>query len=99
MLSCPVIEPESDVNEREVDCPFLFPGQEVFKQSWPRAKAPLRLTVNRRITSRDLQIVEVTNELLEAEVPEPEGVASNDSLLRGFNATIPSAEKGKSRRW
>ena len=62
------------------------------------ARAPLRFTVNRRITSRDLQIVEAANELLEAEVPEPEGVASNVSLLRGFNATIPSAEKGKSRR-
>lgn len=62
------------------------------------ARAPLRFTANRRITSRDLQIVEAANELLEAEVPEPEGVASNVSLLRGFNATIPSAEKGKSRR-
>ena len=61
-------------------------------------RAPLRFTVNRRITSRDLQVVEAANELLEAEVPEPEGVASNVSLLRGFNATIPSAEKGKSRR-
>jgi division protein 1 len=62
------------------------------------ARAPLRFTANRRITSRDLQIMEAANELLEAEVPEPEGVASNVSLLRGFNATIPSAEKGKSRR-
>jgi len=62
------------------------------------ARAPLRFTTNRRITSRDLQIVEAANELLEAEVPEPEGVATNVSLLRGFNATIPSAEKGKSRR-
>ncbi|KAF9654261.1 WD40 repeat-like protein [Thelephora ganbajun] len=62
------------------------------------ARAPLRLTASRRVTSRDLQIVEAANELLEAEVPEPEGVASNVSLLRGFNATIPSAEKGKSRR-
>ena len=53
---------------------------------------------SRRITSRDLQIVEATDELLEEEVPEPEGVASNVSLLRGFNATIPSSEKGKARR-
>ena len=62
------------------------------------ARAPLRFTTSRRITSRDLQIAEAANELLEAEVPEPDGVASNVSLLRGFNATIPSAEKGKSRR-
>lgn len=62
-------------------------------------RAPLRLGLgSRRITSRDLQIVEATEELLEAEVPEPEGVASNVSLLRGFNATIPSAEQGRSRR-
>lgn len=58
-----------------------------------------RLGLNsRRITSRDLQIVEATEELLDAEVPEPEGVASNISLLQGFNATIPSAEQSRSRR-
>jgi division protein 1 len=58
-----------------------------------------RLGLNsRRITSRDLQIVEATEELLDAEVPEPEGVASNISLLRGFNATIPSAEQSRTRR-
>ena len=39
-----------------------------------------------------------TDELLAADVPEPEGVAQNVSLLRGFNATIPSAEKGRVRR-
>lgn len=52
----------------------------------------------RRITSRDLQIVEATDELLSEDVPEPEGVASNISLLRGFNATIPSSEKSRTRR-
>lgn len=62
-------------------------------------RAPLRLGLNsRRITSRDLQIVEATDELLDAEVPDLDGVASNVSLLRGFNATIPSADKGRSRR-
>jgi len=50
------------------------------------------------ITSRELQIVEASEELLEAEVPEPEGVASNVSLLRGFQATIPSADKSRTRR-
>lgn len=52
----------------------------------------------RRITSRDLQIVEATEELLQEDVPEPEGIASNVSLLRGFNATIPSADKSRVRR-
>ena len=62
-------------------------------------RAPLRLGIStRRISSRDLQIVEATEELLDAEVPEPVGVASDVSLLRGFNATIPSAEKSRSRR-
>lgn len=62
-------------------------------------RAPLRLTMgSRRLTSHDLQIVEATDELLHEEVPEPEGVASDVSLLRGFNATIPSSEKGKARR-
>ncbi|KAF9535760.1 WD40-repeat-containing domain protein [Crepidotus variabilis] len=62
-------------------------------------RTPLRLGLgSRRITSGDLHILEVTEELLDADVPEPEGVASNVSLLRGFNATIPSSELGKSRR-
>ncbi|KAJ4485503.1 WD40-repeat-containing domain protein [Lentinula aciculospora] len=60
-------------------------------------RAPLRLGT-RRITSHDLEIVEATEQLLHVEVPEPDGVASNVSLLRGFNATIPSAEQSKSRR-
>ena len=62
-------------------------------------RAPLRLGFgSRRVTSRDLQIVEATEELLDQEVPEPEAVAQNVSLLRGFNATIPSAEKSRIRR-
>ncbi|KAJ7151558.1 WD40-repeat-containing domain protein [Mycena filopes] len=62
-------------------------------------RAPLRLGMGaRRITSGDLQIVEATEELLRSEIPEPDGVASDVSLLRGFNATIPSAEQGRTRR-
>ncbi|KIP08513.1 hypothetical protein PHLGIDRAFT_29502 [Phlebiopsis gigantea 11061_1 CR5-6] len=62
-------------------------------------RAPLRLTAGaRRVTSRDLQIVEATDALLEEDVPEPDGVAQSVSLLRGFNATIPSADKGRTRR-
>lgn len=61
----------------------------------------MRLSLgSRRITSRDLQIVEATDELLAAEIPDPEpnGEAGNVSLLRGFKATIPSSEQGKTRR-
>lgn len=63
-------------------------------------RAPMRLGFgnSHRVTSRELQVVEATEELLEAEVPEPEGVASNVSLLRGFEATIPSADKSRTRR-
>ncbi|KAH8111514.1 WD40 repeat-like protein [Phellopilus nigrolimitatus] len=62
-------------------------------------RAPMRFGLGtRRITSTDLQIAEANDELLTADVPEPVGVASDVSLLRGFNATIPSSEKGKSRR-
>ncbi|KAG9018754.1 Mitochondrial fission protein [Tulasnella sp. 427] len=64
-------------------------------------RAPMRLSLgSRRITSRDLQIAEATDELLAAEIPDPEpnGDAGNVSLLRGFKATIPSAEKSKTRR-
>ncbi|KAJ7922987.1 WD40-repeat-containing domain protein [Mycena leptocephala] len=62
------------------------------------SRAPLRLAGSRRVTSGDLQIVEVTDELLRSDIPEPDGVASDVSLLRGFNATIPSAEQGRTRR-
>ncbi|KAK2461724.1 hypothetical protein APHAL10511_006187 [Amanita phalloides] len=62
-------------------------------------RAPLRLTLApHTVTSRDLQIVEATDELLEAEIPDPQGIASNVSLLRGFNATIPSADQNRARR-
>lgn len=64
-------------------------------------RAPLRIGFGmgaRRVTSTDLQIVEATEELLTADIPEPDGVAHDISLLRGFNATIPSSERGKSRR-
>ncbi|KAJ6501552.1 WD40-repeat-containing domain protein [Mycena vitilis] len=61
-------------------------------------RAPLRMSLARRITSGDLQIVEATEELLHTDIPEPDGVASDVSLLRGFNATIPSSEQGRTRR-
>lgn len=62
-------------------------------------RAPLRLTLgNRRVTSRDLQVAEATQELLSVDVPEPDGVASDVSLFRGFNATIPSSDKNRTRR-
>lgn len=62
-------------------------------------RGPIHLALGtKRITSADLQIIEAADDLLAAEIPEPEGVASDVSLLRGFNATIPSSERGKARR-
>lgn len=61
-------------------------------------RAPLRLTLQRRVTSTDLEILESTHDLLLTPIPEAEGVAKEVSLLKGFNATIPSSEKGKARR-
>jgi division protein 1 len=63
-----------------------------------RGSMRLGFATSHRVTSRELQIIEATEELLEVEVPEPEGVASNVSLLRGFEATIPSADKSRTRR-
>ncbi|KAG6820347.1 hypothetical protein H0H93_001792 [Arthromyces matolae] len=62
-------------------------------------RAPLRMSLgSRRITSKDLQIVEATEELLDAEVPETDDSESHVSFLRGFNATIPSADQSRTRR-
>ncbi|KAI0063225.1 WD40 repeat-like protein [Artomyces pyxidatus] len=67
-------------------------------------RTPLRLGLGtRRMTSRELEIVEAAGELLSAEIPDtPTATASDEeqppSLLRGFQATIPSADKGRTRR-
>ncbi|KAF8329086.1 WD40-repeat-containing domain protein [Cantharellus anzutake] len=63
-------------------------------------RAPGRLSLGgRRITSRDLQIHEATNELLNIEIPEEDNNSSTDvSLLRGFKATNPGANDGRARR-
>lgn len=62
-------------------------------------RAPGRLSLaTRRLTSRDLEVVEATSELLATELPSPDPSTSEVSLLRGFNATIPSSERGKLRR-
>ena len=61
-------------------------------------RAPLHLGLGQRVTSRDLQIVESAPDLLSADIPEPEGVAQDVSLFQGFQATIPSSERNKTRR-
>ncbi|KAF7986202.1 hypothetical protein HWV62_38626 [Athelia sp. TMB] len=67
-------------------------------------RAPLRMSLGtRRITSTDLQIMEATDELLNMELEAPEvdefgQEGGGVSLLKGFNATIPSADKSRTRR-
>jgi division protein 1 len=61
-------------------------------------RAPLQLGLGRRVTSRDLQIQESAPDLLNADIPEPEGIAQDVSLFQGFRATIPSSERNKTRR-
>lgn len=68
-------------------------------------RAPLRMSLGtRRITSTDLQIIEATDELLNLALDSPEttvdefGGQEGVSLLKGFNATIPSADKSRTRR-
>jgi division protein 1 len=61
-------------------------------------RAPLHLGLGRRVTSRDLQIAESAPDLLNADIPDPEGVAQDVSLFQGFQATIPSSERNKTRR-
>lgn len=62
------------------------------------ARAPLHLGLGRRVSSRSLQIVESAPDLLNADIPEPEGVAQDVSLFQGFQATIPSSDRNKTRR-
>ncbi|KDN45098.1 WD40 repeat-like protein [Tilletiaria anomala UBC 951] len=54
------------------------------------------------ITSTDLRIQEASDQILltaaMGDVEEPTGIAAEVSLLRGYQATIPSALEGKSRR-
>lgn len=55
--------------------------------------------LNRRATSTSLRILEVAPSLLSIPVPDAEPASSgNVSLLRGFQATVPSADTGKERR-
>lgn len=63
-------------------------------------RAPLRLGLGaQRKTSRELEVVETASDLLAAALPDasPEEMGM-PSLLRGFEATVPSAETARARR-
>jgi mitochondrial division protein 1 len=64
-------------------------------------RTPLRLGLGaRRTTSRELEIVETASELLAAPLPDvsPDKEMGVPSLLRGFEATVPSADTARVRR-
>ena len=64
-------------------------------------RTPLRLGLGaRRTTSRELEVVETASELLAAPLPDalPDGEMGMPSLLRGFEATVPSADSARARR-
>lgn len=62
------------------------------------------LVKNGPITASDLQLAETSNQILLSAAlgddldTEPTGVAADVSLLRGFQATLPSALDGRTRR-
>ena len=64
-------------------------------------RTPLRLGLGaRRTTSRELDVVETASDLLAAALPDassPEDTCM-PSLLRGFEATVPSADSARARR-
>ncbi|CED83899.1 FOG: WD40 repeat [Phaffia rhodozyma] len=67
---------------------------------------PLKMTMPslgpRQKTSASLSILEAIPSLLSAPLPEPSSSSTDSntavSLLRGFQATVPSSERGKERR-
>jgi mitochondrial division protein 1 len=64
-------------------------------------RTPLRLGLGaRRTTSRELEVVETASELLATALPDasPDNEMSRPSLLRGFEATVPSADSARQRR-
>jgi division protein 1 len=62
-------------------------------------RAPGRMSLaGRRLTSRDLEVVEATPELLSANIPSSDASMPDVSLLQGFKATTPSSERAKLRR-
>ncbi|KAI0307444.1 WD40-repeat-containing domain protein [Multifurca ochricompacta] len=63
-------------------------------------RTPLRLGLGaRRTTSRELEVVETASELLAVTLPDASSEERGmPSLLRGFEATVPSADTARARR-
>ncbi|CAE6372877.1 unnamed protein product [Rhizoctonia solani] len=63
-------------------------------------RVPLRISLGRRTTARDLSIREATDALLLEPIPDtPTNDSENSvSFMRGFSATVNSVDAGRSRR-
>ncbi|QRW05871.1 mitochondrial division protein 1 [Ceratobasidium sp. AG-Ba] len=63
-------------------------------------RVPLRITLGRRATARDLSIQEATDALLREPIPDTPATedVNTVSFMRGFSATVNSADAGRSRR-
>ncbi|KAH7330578.1 WD40-repeat-containing domain protein [Rhizoctonia solani] len=63
-------------------------------------RVPLRITLGRRATARDLSIREATDALLLEPIPDTPANESESSVsfMRGFSATVNSVDAGRSRR-
>ncbi|KAG9122093.1 Mitochondrial fission protein [Ceratobasidium sp. 392] len=64
------------------------------------ARAPLRLSLARRTTARNLSVSEATDSLLLEPIPDTPATEDPNtvSFMRGFSATVNSADAGRSRR-
>ncbi|CAE6511874.1 unnamed protein product [Rhizoctonia solani] len=63
-------------------------------------RVPLRITLGRRTTARDLSIREATDTLLLEPIPDTPATETENSVsfMRGFSATVNSVDASRSRR-
>lgn len=63
-------------------------------------RVPLRISLARRATARDLSVQEATDALLLEPIPDTPAAESDHSVsfMRGFSATVNSVDAGRNRR-
>jgi division protein 1 len=63
-------------------------------------RVPMRISLGRKTTARDLSIQEATDALLLEPIPDTPATEDGHgvSFMRGFSATVNSADAGRSRR-
>ena len=63
-------------------------------------RVPLRISLARRATARELSVQEATDSLLLEPIPDTPAAETDHSVsfMRGFSATVNSADAGRNRR-